>query len=63
MRGDLWAPYASETGESDDGAQGYRHRKRGPRNSGSKVPERFALKLVPSYLQSREEYEGGNYTQ
>jgi len=52
-----------EAGESDDGAQGYRHSKPSSRNGGSKVTGRFARRLVPSYLQSRVEYEGGNYTQ
>jgi len=53
----------AEAGESDDGAKSYRHLKTGSQKSGSKVMRRFARKLVPSYLQSRVEYEGGNYAQ
>jgi len=52
-----------EAGESEDGANGYRHLKRDSRSSGSDVKGRFARKVVPSYLQSRVEYAGGNYAQ
>jgi len=52
-----------EAGESDDGALGYRRLKTASRKVGSNVTGRFARKLVPSYPQSREEYEGGNYAQ
>jgi len=52
-----------EAGGSNDGAYGYRHLKTDSRKSGSTVMGRFAQKLVPSYLPSRVEYEGGNYAQ
>jgi len=52
-----------EAGESDNGAQGYRLLKTGSRRSGSRVTGRFARQLVPSYLPSRVEHEGGNYAQ
>ena len=52
-----------EAGESDDGGSSYRHSKTGRRKSGSQVTGRFARKLVPSDLQSRVDYEGGNYAQ
>ena len=50
-----------EAGESHDGAKGYRHLKTACQKSGSKGMGRFARNLVPSYLLSRLEYEGGNY--
>ena len=52
-----------EAGEPDGGAYGYRHLKTDSPNSESKVTGPFARKLVPSYLLSREESEGGNYAQ
>jgi len=52
-----------EAGESDEGAEGYRRLKTDSWKVGSEVTGRFALKLVPRYPQSREEYEGGNYAQ
>jgi len=52
-----------EAGQSDDSASGYRHLRTGSQTSGLKVTGRFARKLVPSCLQSRVEYEGGNYAQ
>jgi len=52
-----------EASESDDSAESYRHVKTDSRNGRSKVTGRFARKLVPLYLQSRVEYEGGNYAQ
>jgi len=52
-----------EAGESDDGAYSYRHLKTDGRKGRSKVTVRFARKLVHSYLQSRVEYEVGNYAQ
>jgi len=52
-----------ETGESDDGTQGYRRLKTDRRKVGSKVTGLFASKLVPWHPQGREEYEGGNYGQ
>ena len=52
-----------EAGGSDDGASGYRHLKTDSQKGGSDVTGRFARKLLPSYLLSRVEYEGGNYAQ
>ena len=52
-----------EAGEWDDGASGYRRLKTDSRQAGSKVTGRFGRKVIPSYPQSREEYEGGNYAQ
>jgi len=52
-----------EAGESEDGAQSYRHLKTDSWKRGSNVTGRFAQRLVPSYLLSRVEYEGGNYVQ
>jgi len=52
-----------EAGESDDSASSYRHLKTDSRKRRLEVTGRFARELVPSYLQSRVEYEGGNYAQ
>jgi len=52
-----------EAGESNDSAYGYRHLKTDSPKSGSTVTGRVAQRLVPSYLPSRVEYEGGNYAQ
>jgi len=50
-------------GESEDGAQGYKRLETDCRKSRSQVTGRFARRLVPSYLHTRVEYEGGNYAQ
>jgi len=52
-----------EADESDYGVSGYRHLKTVGRNRGLKVTGRFARRFVPSYLDRRVEYEGGNYAQ
>jgi len=52
-----------EAGESGYGALGYRHLKTECLKLGSNVTGRFARKLVPSDLQRRVGYEGGNYAQ
>jgi len=52
-----------EAGESDNGAEGYRDLKTGSLKTRLKVTGRFARRLVPWYLQSRVEHEGGNYAQ